>query len=54
VLFLVGGRVADVGRHREVLARNPDYRHLVSAYDVPAVTEGRADDEHDVAGVLAG
>jgi ABC-type multidrug transport system fused ATPase/permease subunit len=33
VLFLEDGRIADRGRHAELLARNPAYAHLVNAYE---------------------
>ncbi|MEZ5092394.1 ABC transporter ATP-binding protein [Nocardioides sp.] len=40
VVFLDEGRVADRGRHVDLLARNPDYAHLVNAYELehPAAT----------------
>jgi ATP-binding cassette subfamily B protein len=40
VLFLAGGRIADRGTHTELLARNPDYAHLVNAYETEEVTSG--------------
>ena len=33
VVFLVNGRVADQGRHDDLLARSVPYRHLVEAYE---------------------
>ena len=33
VVFLVDGRVADQGRHDDLLARSAPYRHLVEAYE---------------------
>jgi ATP-binding cassette subfamily B protein len=37
VLFLDGGRIADRGTHRELLARNPAYATLVNAYETEGV-----------------
>jgi ATP-binding cassette subfamily B protein len=37
VLFLEGGRIADRGTHRELLARNPAYATLVNAYETEGV-----------------
>jgi ATP-binding cassette subfamily B protein len=37
VLFLDGGRIADRGTHRELLARNPAYAILVNAYETEGV-----------------
>jgi ABC-type multidrug transport system fused ATPase/permease subunit len=34
VVFLRDGRVADQGTHSELLARSPDYAHLVNAYEM--------------------
>jgi ABC-type multidrug transport system fused ATPase/permease subunit len=39
VVHLDGGRVADRGTHRELLARNPDYARLVNAYEQAAHDE---------------
>lgn len=36
VLLLTGGRIADRGRHEDLLARNQDYADIVDAYDVAA------------------
>jgi ATP-binding cassette subfamily B protein len=47
VVHLDGGRVADRGTHRELLARNPDYARLVNAY------EHAAHDEHDAGSATA-
>jgi ABC-type multidrug transport system fused ATPase/permease subunit len=33
VLFLAGGRIADRGRHADLLLRNPAYARLVNAYE---------------------
>ena len=33
VAFVADGAVADHGRHEELLARNPAYRDLVTAYE---------------------
>jgi len=33
VALLEGGRVTDVGRHSELLERNPHYRHVISSLD---------------------
>jgi len=37
VAFISGGTVADHGRHDELLARNPGYRALVTAYQAEAL-----------------
>jgi ATP-binding cassette, subfamily B, bacterial len=37
VVFLAGGRVADVGTHAELRERNPAYRLIVAAYEEPEV-----------------
>ncbi len=37
VLFLADGRIADRGRHAELLARNADYARLVNAYEAEEV-----------------
>ncbi|MGI9156108.1 MAG: ABC transporter ATP-binding protein, partial [Marmoricola sp.] len=42
VVFLADGRVADRGRHEELLARNEAYARLVNAYEAP---DGDASDE---------
>jgi ABC-type multidrug transport system fused ATPase/permease subunit len=34
VVYLRDGRVADQGTHSELLARSPDYAHLVNAYEM--------------------
>lgn len=39
VVFLADGRVADQGTHAELLARNPAYADLVSAYENESVAE---------------
>ncbi len=36
VVFLAGGRVADRGRHEELLVRNEAYARLVNAYEAPS------------------
>jgi ABC-type multidrug transport system fused ATPase/permease subunit len=36
VLFLDAGRIADRGRHAELVARSPGYRSLVTAYEMDA------------------
>ncbi len=36
VVFLAGGRVADRGRHEELLGRNEAYARLVNAYEAPS------------------
>lgn len=47
VVHLAGGRVADRGRHTELLARNPAYAHLVNAYEAQQA-DGDADTGHAV------
>jgi ATP-binding cassette, subfamily B, bacterial len=37
VAYIAGGTVADHGRHDELLARNPGYRALVTAYEAEAL-----------------
>jgi len=34
VIHVDGGTVVDAGEHRELLARDPGYRDLVTAYEV--------------------
>jgi ATP-binding cassette subfamily B protein len=50
VVFLRDGRVADHGTHSELLVRNPDYAHLVNAYEVEheaGHAEDRSDDQRE-------
>lgn len=39
VAYIAGGTVADHGRHDELLARNPGYRALVTAYEAEVLSE---------------
>lgn len=44
VLFLDDGRIADRGPHAELLGRNPDYAHLVNAYEVEHAHDADGDE----------
>ena len=41
VVHLEDGRIADRGRHAELLARNPSYANLVNAYEQQAEVDAR-------------
>jgi ABC-type multidrug transport system fused ATPase/permease subunit len=41
VVHLEGGRVVDVGRHAELLARDPGYRELATAYEEETARRAR-------------
>ncbi len=41
VVYLEDGRIADRGRHTELLARNPSYANLVNAYEQQAEVDAR-------------
>lgn len=46
VIHVDGGTVVDAGTHQELVARDPGYRELVTAYEVD--TQRRLDEEGDV------
>jgi ATP-binding cassette subfamily B protein len=52
VIHIEGGRVVDAGTHDELMARDPGYRELATAYEVE--TERREQERADAAaaGVL--
>jgi ATP-binding cassette, subfamily B, bacterial len=43
VVFLAGGRIADRGTHQTLTDRDPDYRHLVNAYERQAAERQAAE-----------
>ncbi len=53
VVHLEGGRVVDVGTHAELLARDPGYRELATAYEVQAARRARELADERAAGELA-
>jgi ABC-type multidrug transport system fused ATPase/permease subunit len=47
VVFVVDGRVVDVGTHAELSARRPAYQHLVDAYERDAAQRAAAGDAEE-------